>query len=165
MTPPPYYLEDLTPGMRFTTPPTLMTEEAIIRFGREFDPQPYHVDPEAARETFFGGLVASGWHTVAVMTAMNIRSQLQLAEGQIGMGVESVRFLQAVRPGDRIHLEMEILEVKPSESRRGWGIIKVLWTGMNQHGEAVLTLQPSILVRGRNCPDPVTPDPQDPEAA
>ncbi|AHK80354.1 dehydratase [Ectothiorhodospira haloalkaliphila] len=144
-----YYLEDLQPGMRFSTGPHEMTEADIIRFGEEYDPQPHHVDPVAARNTFFRGLVASGWHTISVMTAMAIRSDLRMAEGQIGIAVEGIRFIKAVRPGDRITLHMEIREVKASESRPGWGVIKVLWTAINQAGEPVLELQPSILVKAR----------------
>ncbi|MCG5501373.1 MaoC family dehydratase [Ectothiorhodospira lacustris] len=146
----PYYLEDLSPGMCFETEATTMTEADIIRFGREFDPQPHHVDPEAARHTLFGGLVASGWHTIGVMTALAVRSGMPLAEGQIGVGVEGIRFAKPVRPGDRIRLHLEILEARPRESRPGWGVVRVQWTGINQHDEVVVELQPSVLVRARD---------------
>ncbi|AHF04159.1 MaoC family dehydratase [Marichromatium purpuratum 984] len=145
-----YYLEDLPPGTRFRNDAAVtLTETEIIRFGREFDPQPYHTDPEAARHTFFDGLVASGWHTIAVMTGLAIRSPMRLAEGQIGLGAEGIRFIKAVRPGDAIRLEIEVLENTPSRSRPGWGVIRVRWRAFNQHDEAVLEVCPSILVRAR----------------
>ena len=145
----PYYLQDLRPGMRFVSGSIALTEADILRFAEEFDPQPQHTDPQAAQHSLFGGLVASGWHTMALVSSLAMRSELRMADNQIGLGIRDIRFYHAVRPGDQLHLEMEILETQLSRSRPGWGIIQAHWKALNQHGDLVLELQPTIMVRAR----------------
>ena len=145
----PMYLEDLQPGMRFRAPTWPVTETDIIRFASEFDPQPHHVDPQAAKSSFFGGLAASGWHTAAMIMGMAMRSDLQMSGGQVGIGVENLTFSKAVRPGDVLSLDIEILAVRPSRSRHGQGIFKARWRCTNQHGETVMEITPTVLAQTR----------------
>jgi len=145
----PLYLDDLRPGMRFACPDWPVTEADIIRFAAEFDPQDQHVDPEAACASLFGGLAASGWHTAAMIMGMAMRSELQLTGGQVGIGVETLRFARAVRPGDILSLEIEIIEVRASRSRPGQGIYKARWHCTNQFDETVMEIVPTVLARMR----------------
>lgn len=147
----PLHLEDLEPGMHFSAPEWQVTEADIIRFSREFDPQPQHVDPEAARDSFFGELVASGWHTAAMIMGMAMRSGMQMAGGQVGIGVERLRFSRTVRPGDTLSLDIEILEVRPSRSMPERGVVRYRWTCTNQNGEQVMEIVPTALVRSREA--------------
>jgi len=114
-----------------------VTEENIIRFGTQFDPQPFHLDPEAAKSTFFCGLVASGWHTAALTMQLLVRGEMTPANGIVGAGFESLQWPRPVRPGDTIHVVSEILEVRPSRSRPTQGMIKVRSTTLNQNDEPV----------------------------
>lgn len=145
----PLYLEDLAVGMRFSAPEWQVMEADIIRFAREFDPQPHHIDPEAARASFFGGLAASGWHTAAMIMGMAMRSDMQMTGGQVGVGVERLRFNRIVRAGDTLRLEIEVLDVRRSRSQPGWGIVKGRWSCFNQEQELVMEIIPSALVRAR----------------
>lgn len=145
----PLYLEDLAPGMHFSAPVREVTEADIIRFASEFDPQPHHLDPVAARDSFFGELVASGWHTAAMIMGMAMRSDMQMVDGQVGIGVERLRFTRTVRPGDTLSLDIEILDARASRSLPGRGIVKSRWVCRNQHGEQVMEIVPSALVKSR----------------
>ncbi len=148
-----HYFEDLTPGMRFACPPWEVTQADIVRFASEFDPQPFHLDPEAAERTGFKGLAASGWHTTAMMMGMGTRSGLRPANGQIGMSVESIRFAKPVRPRDTLTMEIEVLETRRSASRPDHGIVKVRWRAWNQHGDLVAEVVPNMWVQGRDAAD------------
>lgn len=154
----PLYLDDLLPGMRFIAPDWPVTEADIIRFATEFDPQDQHVDPEAASASLFGGLAASGWHTAAMIMGMAMRSALQLTGGQVGIGVENLRFERAVRPGDVLSLEIEIIEVRPSRSRPGQGIYKARWHCTNQLDETVMEIVPTVMARMRSMQPTLQPD-------
>src|SRR5579862_2017568 len=111
------YLQDLSPGQRFTGGTTqLMDEAQITRFAAEFDPQPFHLDPEAARSTLFDGLVASGWHTAAVTMRLLVDSGFTLAGGIVGLGGE-IQWPHPTRPGDELHVEIEVIDITPSRSR------------------------------------------------
>jgi acyl dehydratase len=114
-----------------------------------FAPQPFHLDPEAATHTFFRGLAASGWHTAALTMRLLVDSELKPAGGIIGLGFEEFRWLRPVRPGDELHLQMEVLEVRPSQSRPEQGLIKMRMTTLNQAGEAVQVQVGTLLVRRR----------------
>ena len=103
------YLEDLSVGQRFTSGTWTLDAEAIKRFAAEFDPQPFHTDEEAAKETFFGGLAASGWHTAAVTMRLLVDGGAPIGRGVIGAGGE-IAWPRATRPGDTLHVESEILE-------------------------------------------------------
>jgi acyl dehydratase len=144
----PRYLEDLTPGLAFTGGPLLVTEQDIVAFGRQFDPQYFHTDPQTADSSFFGGLAASGWHTGALSMRMAVESPLNdFADGLIGIEVRSLRWPRPTRPGDTLRLNLEVLETRPSRSRPGWGTAVVRWTTLNQSDQVVLTAETVIWVR------------------
>jgi acyl dehydratase len=141
------YLEDLTPGLVFKGGPLLVTQQDVLDFGRQFDPQYFHTDPETADGSFFGGLAASGWHTAALSMRMAVDSPLNdFAEGLIGIEVRSLRWPRPTRPGDTLRLELEVLETRASRSRPGWGTAVVRWTTLNQADQIVMTAEPVIWV-------------------
>ncbi|BAQ47019.1 MULTISPECIES: MaoC family dehydratase [Methylobacterium] len=140
------YLDDLAAGQVYRSGETTVSEAEIVRFAGEFDPQPFHLDAEAARATFFGGLAASGWHTAALTMRLLVDSEMRIAGGIIGAGMDEVRWPKPLRPGDTIRLESEVLEVRPSRSRPSQGLAKVRTTTLNQHGEAVQVLVANLLV-------------------
>ena len=140
------YLDDLAAGQVYRSGETTVSEAEIVRFAGEFDPQPFHLDTEAARATFFGGLAASGWHTAALTMRLLVDSEMRIAGGIIGAGMDEVRWPKPLRPGDTIRLESEVLEVRPSRSRPSQGLAKVRTTTLNQHGEAVQVLVANLLV-------------------
>lgn len=131
------YLEDFAVAQKFGSGRLRIDQERIKTFAAEFDPQPFHLDEEAARDTIFRGLAASGWHTAAVTMRLLVESELKPAGGIVGAGFEEFRWPRPVRPGDELHLESEVLEVRPSKSRPDQGLIKVRTTTLNQNGEVV----------------------------
>ena len=130
------YLEDLYVGQRFASNTFTMTAENIIAFAREYDPQPFHTDEVKAKDTFFEGLAASGWHTAAVSMKLLVQC-FPLAEGVIGGGMDELVWPQATRPGDVLRLEVEILEIIPSRSRPNRAMVKYRNETKNQRGEVV----------------------------
>ena len=144
------YLEDLKPGQRFRTHGHPLTEDEILAFAREYDPQPFHIDPEAARHSFFGSLAASGWHTAAITMRLQVDSGPPLAGGMIGASVE-MSWPPPTRPVDTLLVESEILEVTPSRSRSDRGFITLKSETKNQKDE-VLQLQTSKLLVWRRKP-------------
>jgi acyl dehydratase len=132
------YLEDFAPGQVFGGASRVRVDlERVKSFAAEFDPQAFHLDEEAARDTIFRGLAASGWHTAAITMRLLLASELQPAGGIVGAGFDELRWPLPVRPGDELRVESEILEVRPLKSRNDRGVIKVKTTTLNQHGEAV----------------------------
>src|SRR5215831_13301361 len=105
------YLEDYAVGQKFRSGPLRIDKERIKLFGAEFDPQPFHLNEEAARDTIFGGLAASGWHTAAVTMRLLVESDLKPAGGIVGAGADEFRWPRPVRPGDELRTESEVLEV------------------------------------------------------
>jgi acyl dehydratase len=144
-----HYLEDLKVGDRFTSGSYEVTEKSINDFAREFDPQPFHLDREAAKKSIFGGLVASGWHTAAITMRLLVTSDLNLAGGAIGLGVDELRFPRPVRPGDTLRLEIEIVDVRPSKSKPDRGTARIRYATRNQNGEVVFTQTATVLVPKR----------------
>ena len=140
------YLEDFAVGQTFRSGQLRIDEERIKTFAAEFDPQPFHLDDEAARNTIFRGLAASGWHTSALTMRLLVESELTPAGGIIGAGMDELRWPKPVRPGDELRVESEILEVRPSKSRPGEGFIKVRTTTLNQNGEVVQVFVGNLLV-------------------
>ena len=124
-------------------------EAGIKPFAREFDPQPFHLDEQAARKTIFQGLAASGWHTAALTMRLLVESELKPAGGLVGAGFDEFRWPRPVRPGDELRVESEVLEVRPSKSRPGQGLVKVRMTTLNQNGDAVQVLVANLLVPRR----------------
>jgi acyl dehydratase len=132
------YLEDFAPGQVYGgNDRTRVQTEEIKRFAAEFDPQPFHLNEEAASASLFGGLAASGWHTAALTMRLLVASDLKPAGGIIGAGFDELRWPAPVRPGDELRVESEILEVRPLKSRADRGVVKVKTTTLNQRGEAV----------------------------
>jgi acyl dehydratase len=131
------YLEDFAVGQRFGSGRARVDAARIKSFAAEFDPQPFHLDEAAARGTIFQGLAASGWHTAALTMRLLVESELRPAGGIVGAGFDEFRWPRPVRPGDELRVESEILEVRPSKSRPGQGMIKVRTTTLNQNDEEV----------------------------
>ncbi|EUC12727.1 UNVERIFIED_ORG: acyl dehydratase [Burkholderia sp. CF145] len=127
------YLEDLTVGSVFTSSEHTLDVEQIYEFAQRFDPQPFHLNEEAAQETFFAGLAASGWHTAAITMKLLVES-LPLAGGVIGAGSE-ITWPRPTRPGDTLHVVTTIMEIAPSRSRPDRGIVTVQSDTLNQHGD------------------------------
>src|SRR5271170_5158066 len=128
------YLDDLKPGNAFESRRHTITEEAIVAFAREFDPQPFHTDPAAAKKSFFGKLIASGWHTAALTMKMLTEAEMDLAGGLIGAGMEDLRWPTPLVPGDTIHVRVEILESRASKSRPQIGIVRARIQALREDG-------------------------------
>jgi acyl dehydratase len=143
------YLEDLHVGDRFGSGTIEVTEEMIVAFAREFDPQAFHLDATVARESIFEGLSASGWHTAAMSMNLFITGELKLAGGSVGLGVDELRWPRPVRPGDVLRLETEILDLRASRSKPDRGIIRIRNVTTNQHGEVVQTFMAFVMVQRR----------------
>jgi acyl dehydratase len=142
------WFDDLKLGMRFTSGEATVSREDIKRFAAEFDPQPFHLDEAAAEQSAFKGLAASGWHTAAVTMRLALQTRAFGPHPMLGMGVEDLRWIRPVRPGDVLHLEGEVVELTPSRTRPQ-GIAKIKWTAFNQKGEEVYTVTPIGIVPRR----------------
>jgi len=145
------YLEDLSVGERLITPSMEVTEAGAISFADAYDPQPMHNDPRTATRGPFGGLIVSGWHTTAMVMRLIVDTNPLGGAPVLGLGVDQIRWPNPLRPGDTIHAELEITSITPSESKPGFGIVRLNVTALNQRGEAVLTMNPNLWVarRGR----------------
>ena len=148
------YLEDFAVGQTFRSSRVQIDKDRITTFAAEFDPQPFHLDEDAARDTIFGGLAASGWHTAAVTMRLLVESDLRPAGGIVGAGFDDFRWLRPVRPGDQLRIEAEVLEVRPSRSRPQQGVIKVRTTTLNQNDEAVQVTVGNLVVPRRSGENP-----------
>ena len=144
-----HYLEDLVPGQKYGSGRLSVDAARIKSFAAEFDPQPFHLDERTARETFFNGLAASGWHTAAMTMRLLVESELAPAGGIIGAGFDEMRWPRPVRPGDELRVEIEILDVRPSKSRPDQGVVKVRTTTLNQNDEPVQVFVGNLIVLGR----------------
>jgi acyl dehydratase len=142
------WFDDLKLGMRFRSGEATVTADDIKRFASEFDPQPFHLDEVAAETTAFKGLAASGWHTAAIAMRLTVQVRPFGPHPLMGAGVDDLRWMKPVRPGDTLHLEGEVVELIPSRTRPQ-GIARVKWTAYNQHGEAVYTFNPIGIVPRR----------------
>lgn len=139
------YLEDFAVGQTFQVGSFRVEADAIMRFASEFDPQPFHMEPAAAEASFFGGLVASGWHTAAATMRLLVDGGLPVAGGVIGAGGDEIRWPRPVRPGDVLSVETEILEARPSRSNMKLGLLKVRIRTLNQNNEEVQVAVANIL--------------------
>jgi acyl dehydratase len=140
------YLEDFTVGQTFGSGRLRIDEEQIRRFASEFDPQPFHLDDKAARDTIFRGLAASGWHTAALTMRLLVEGEMKPAGGVVGAGIDELRWPRPVRPGDELRVQSEVLEVRPSKSRPEQGMIKVRSTTLNKSGDAVQIFVGNLVV-------------------
>jgi acyl dehydratase len=147
------YLEDFMVGQTFGSGRLRVDKEQIKAFAAEFDPQPFHLDEDAALDTIFGGLAASGWHTAALTMRLLVESEIAPAGGVVGAGFDEFRWPRPVRPGDELHIESEVLEVRPSRSRSNQGLIKVRTTTLNQNDEAVQVQIANLIVPRRQSAD------------
>lgn len=143
------YFEDLKAGDKFNTAEYEMTEAEIIEFGKKFDPQAFHTDPVAAKDTLFGQLVASGWHTASVSMRLMVLGEMDLDGGVIGQGMESLRWPRPVLPGDRLRVVTEIEELRPAPARPDRGLIKLRCRTYNQNGKVVQDMTATLLVARR----------------
>jgi acyl dehydratase len=137
--------EDFPIGTRLQSATIDVTQESIIEFAKQFDPQPFHVDPATAKRTLFGGLAASGWHTAAISMRLFIQT-MNVPGGIIGMGVDELRWPNPVRPGDQLRLDIEIIDARFSKSRPGFGIIRIHNVTRNQRDEVVQSFKASAML-------------------
>jgi acyl dehydratase len=146
------YFEDFKPGDRFVSPGVTVTESMIIDFALAYDPQPFHLDIRAAAASPFGGLIASGFQTMALGFRVFLQLGLFSTCGMGSPGIDEVRWVQPVRPGDTLRSEAEIIEARPSRSRPERGTLLMAFTIRNQRDEAVLTMRTIQLTRRRPGP-------------
>lgn len=142
------FLDDLHPGQRFVSAPHTIDAEQIRAFAREFDPQPFHLDDRAARDTVFGGLVASGWHTAAVTMRLLVDGGAPIAGGIVGVGGE-ISWVLPVRPGDTLTVDTHVVEVTPSRSRPDRGLVTLRSETRNQDGTIVFVFVSKLIVPKR----------------
>ena len=139
------YFDDLKVGDRFRSQAYKVSEEQIISFAREFDPQPFHLDRAVGGKTMFSGLIASGWHTAAITMRLFVQT-LNFAEGAIGLGVDELRWPTAVKPGDELRVEVEIVDLRESRSKPTHGVVRLRYVTTNQRSKVVQTMFASALV-------------------
>jgi acyl dehydratase len=150
------YLEDFATGQVFASGRLRIDREQIKAFAGQFDPQPYHLDEEAAAKSVFLGLAASGWHTAAVTMRLLVEGEFRPAGGILGVGFDELSWPRPVRPGDELQATTEVLEVRPSKSRSDRGLIRVRTTTFNQNGEPVQIYTGNLLVPRRPGSAPAT---------
>lgn len=144
------YLDDLAPGQQFAGNTRIRIEESRIKaFAADFDPQPFHLNEDAAHASIFRGLAASGWHTAAVTMRLLVDSAFQPAGGIVGASIDELRWPHPVRPGDELRVESEVLEVRPSRSRPEQGLVKLRTTTLNQDGKVVQVSVANLVVQRR----------------
>lgn len=144
-----YWFEDFPVGMAVEIAGPTLTRESILEYARRFDPQPFHTDETAAKQSMYGGLIASGWHTVSLVMRMICDAYLLQAASLGSPGVNEVRWLKPVRPGDTIRLRMTVLEARPSASKPDRGTVLHRWEVFNQKDELVLTMEGYGMFRRR----------------
>lgn len=138
------YLDDLVVGQTFSSDEYTLNAEQIIAFAREFDPQPFHTDPEVAKASFFRGHAASGWHVMAITMRLLVQS-IPLADGIIGLGGD-VSWPHPTRPGDRLHVDSDIVHITPSRSKPDRAVVQVRSQTINQDGQVVLEVVAKLMV-------------------
>lgn len=142
-------LEDLKPGDKFACPGITLTEAEIIGFALKYDPQPFHLDTGAAEASIYGGLIASGFQVVSLCFRLFIQMGLFRTTSMGSPGIDELRWLAPVRPGDTLHTEVEVGEVKPSRSKPDRGIARLHYQAINQRGEVVTSFVVNHLLRTR----------------
>jgi acyl dehydratase len=146
------YFEDFTEGDTVELGNFTYTESEIIDFARLYDPQPMHTDPEAARESIYGGLIASGWQTATSYMRRLVDGVIRDSASLGSPGLENLRWLKPVRPGDALRARLTILEARPSNSRPDWGIVRSRGEVLNQKDEVVMSVE-AVNFFGRRPPD------------
>ena len=150
-----YYWEDLAPGTVLELGSVSVSAEEIKDFAEQFDPQPFHLDEVAGRRSIFGNLCASGWHTCALAMRLTVENFLNDSSSMGSPGLESLRWLKPVYPGDTLTLKHSILESRPLRKRADTGIVRSLWEMSNQNGDKVMAMEGYGMFRRRH---PATPD-------
>ena len=150
--PPQRCFEDFEVGEVFSFGDTLVTEAEIIEFARRYDPQTFHTDPDAARHSSFGGLVASGWMTGSLMMRMMCDHFIAPASAMGSPGLDTLRWLEPVRPGDRLSVRVTILATRASRSKPDRGVLQLRQEALNQHGRVVMQADSLALMRRRPAP-------------
>ena len=145
----PRYWDDYEIGQKVDLGSTSFTADEIVSFARQYDPQSFHVDAGAARQSMFGGLIASGWHVTAKLMRLFVDNYVDQRTALGSPGVDEVRWLKPVRPGDRLDAWVECAGKVPSKSRPEMGIVHEQWRATNQKGELVMTLKGTNMVRRR----------------
>lgn len=148
------YWEDFTPGRVSEHGPRLVTREEIIAFATEFDPQPMHLDEEAARRSMLGGLAASGWHSCCILMRLLADGILLNSSSMGSPGIDAVRWLAPVCPGDQLTLRAEVIDTRASRSRPDMGLVHFMFRLLNQSGTAVMTLENNIMFGRRSAETP-----------
>ena len=148
------YWEDFPVGHHMDFGATPVSREAVIAFAGQFDPQPFHLDDEAGRQSLFGGLCASGWHTCAMAMRMMCDAYLLESASLGSPGIDALRWRKPVYPGDTLRMSLDVVEARPMASKPDVGLVKSQWTMFNQHGEAVLTMEGWGMFRRREVPAP-----------
>ncbi len=143
------YFEDFAVSQMFRAGGLTLDAQSIKEFGAKFDPQPFHLNEEAAEHTIFRGLAASGWHTTAATMRLIVDSDFHPAGGGVGLGVETLRWLAPVRPGDTLRIEIEVVDLYTPQARPTHGVVKTRTKTFNQKDEVVLDFVTSILVERR----------------
>ncbi len=143
------YFEDFHIGRQFATEPVSLSEQEIVAFAEKYDPQPIHIDQAAAERSIYGGLIASGFQTIAVAAGQWLRTGLQEGTGMGGPGLREIRWLAPVRPGDVLHTTVEVADARASRSKPDRGVIHTRETLHNQHGELVMSLTCTAIVARR----------------
>ena len=146
------YLDDYKVGQVFGSGTARVEADRMTSFAAEFDPQPFHLSDQGAKNTIFRALAASGWHTAAITMRLLVDGDLKPAGGIVGMGFDELRWPRPVRAGDELHVHSEILDVRASTSHPDQGVIKVRTTTMNQAGDTVQIAVGNLLVRRRGVP-------------
>jgi acyl dehydratase len=142
----PRFLADFHPGQRFTSPSRTVSLDEIKAFASAYDPQPFHLDEAAAADSFFGTLIASGWHTAALTMRLLTESGLDVSGGLIGAGMDDLRWPNALVPGDTIRLLLEVTDVRPSRSRPAIGIVRLHMRTVRDDGVAVQEAHANLVV-------------------
>jgi len=145
------YWEDFTPGWSIRSPAQTVTKEQILAFANEFDPQPFHLDEEAAKDTLLGGLAASGWHTCGLLMKMMCEIYLLNSASMGSPGIDETRWLKPVRPGDSLAMKCTCIESRISASRPEMGICKMHWEMLDCFGEPVMTMTGTQLFKTRQA--------------
>ena len=135
------YFEDYVSGTEHTFGPIRVEQDEIIDFARRFDPQKIHMDPEAAEKGSFGGLIASGWHTGSLMMRLFVDHYLSSVASLGSPGMDELRWIRPVRPGDELSIRVKVLETKPSRSKPDRGVVRSFVEVMNQNGEKVMDVR------------------------
>jgi acyl dehydratase len=148
------HFDDFALGQVYPLGRRTLTRDEIVAFARDWDPQPFHLDEQAAGESIYGGLIASGWHTVCVFMRLFADGLLNRSAAMGSPGVDEVRWLRPVRPGDTLDARIEVLEVRPSRSKPDRGIVRLRSAMSNQHQEEVLSFVANVMFRRRPADRP-----------